>query len=66
MHRKDKSLEIYCKVLNSTTIVSGYAGYNLQGGTCDGSVLISFFSSLLKLVKSSYMVLHKKKELWLC
>jgi len=39
VHRKEKSLEIECKVLNSTAIVSGYAGCDPQGGTCDGSVL---------------------------
>jgi len=27
------------QILNSTTIASDYAGRDLQGGTCDGSVL---------------------------
>ena len=46
-----------CKLLNSTAIASGYAGRNPQGGTSDGSFLVSsllgykiwlkfFFSSL--------------------
>ena len=30
-----------CKVLNSTAITSGYAGRDPQGGTSDGSILIS-------------------------
>ena len=46
-----------CKLLNSTAIASGYAGRDPQGGTSDGSFLVSslldykvwlkfFFSSL--------------------
>ena len=46
-----------CKLLNSTAIVSDYAGCDSQGGTSDGSFLVSsllgykiwlkfFFSSL--------------------
>ena len=31
-----------CKVLNSTTIASGYAGRDPQGGTSDGSLFSKF------------------------
>jgi len=33
------------QVLNATAIASGYAGRDLQGGTSDGSFLVSFLLS---------------------
>ena len=35
-----------CKVLNTTAIASGYANRDPQGGTSDGSFLVSSLSSL--------------------
>ena len=40
MHTENDSLEIKietCKVLNTTTIASGYAGHDPQGGTSNES-----------------------------
>jgi len=41
-YRKYRILELYngsVQVLNTTTITSGYAGRDPQGGTIDGSIL---------------------------
>ena len=45
-----------CKLLNSTAIASGYAGHDPQGGTIDGSFLVSFllgYKVWLKFFSSS-------------
>ena len=51
----------YCKVLNATAIASGYVGRDPQGGTSDGSFLVSSFSSL-EMIKVLLLVLEKKMK----
>jgi len=45
------------QVLNTTTIASGYAGRDPQGGTSDGSFFSKFSFRLQKLVKDLLLVL---------
>ena len=43
-HRKYRISELKnkeCKVLNTTAIASGYVGHDSQGGSGDGSFLVS-------------------------
>ena len=61
-----------CKLLNSTAIASGYAGRDPQGGTSDGSFLISsllgykiwlkFFFSSLKGNEKEELKLNQEED----
>ena len=50
-----------CKLLNSTTIASGYAGRDPQGGTSDGSFFSKFSFRLQSMVKVLFSSLKEKK-----
>ena len=50
------------QVPNTTTIASGYAGRNPQGGTSDGSFLSKFYFKIQRMVKILLLVLKKKRE----
>ena len=52
------------QVLNTTSIASGYAGHDPQGGTSDGSFFSKFFFRLQRIVKILLLVLKKKREKW--
>ena len=63
IHKKYRILELKnkeCKMLNTTTLASGYANHDPQGGTSDGSFLVSSFSSL-EMVKV-LLVLEKTEK----
>ena len=49
------------QVLNATTIASGYAGHDPQGGTSHGSFFSKFSFILQLMVKSSFLVKEKGK-----
>ena len=49
-------------MLNSTAIVSGYAGRDPQGGTSDGSFFSKFSFKIQRMAKILLLVLVKKKR----
>ena len=55
-------LKIESASLNSTTITSGYAGRDPQGGTSDKSFFSKFSFRLQRMVKVLLLVLVKKKR----
>ena len=50
------------QVLNSTAIVSGYAGRDPQGGTSDGSFFSKYSFKLQRVVKDLLLVLKRKMK----
>ena len=59
-YRISELLKQQCKVLNSTTIASGYAGRDPQGGTSDGCFFSKFSFMVQSMVKVLLLVLEKK------
>ena len=66
VHRKYRISEFKnkkCKVLNTTSIASGFTGYDSQGGTSDESVLqVLVYLKWLKVLLCSCK--EKEKESW--
>ena len=51
------------QVLNTTAIVSGYAGRDPQGGTSDGSFLVSTLLSYIQWLKILFSSLKEKRKM---
>ena len=50
------------QVLNATAIVSGYAGRDPQGGTSDGSFLVSSLLGYKEWLKIFFKFLKRKEK----